>query len=34
MAKQLDMDGLIDYLSAILSKQFSNQVSQIYYGKF
>jgi hypothetical protein len=32
MAKQLDMDGLIDYLSAILSKQFSNQVSQIYYG--
>jgi len=32
MANQLDMDGLIDYLSSILSRQFSNQVSQIYYG--
>ncbi len=29
---QLDMDGLIDYLLQILSRRFSNDVAQIYYG--
>lgn len=32
MPLQLDMDGLIDYLKDILSRQFSRDVSQIYYG--
>jgi hypothetical protein len=30
--EHLDMDGLIDYLTVILSRRFSNDVAQIYYG--
>jgi hypothetical protein len=30
--EQLDMEGLIDYLSEILARRFSREVSQIYFG--
>lgn len=32
MPAQLDMEGLIDYLSDILARRFSREVSSIYFG--